>query len=188
MCRRWHPRRTIAVLTLSFVVGSYDATADSTPDRFNIGRIAVADSVTAQDITVFPDGEGLPAGRGTVREGERLFARNCAACHGARGEGLGSYPPLAGGIGSLKTTAPLFTVGSYWPYATTVWDYIRRAMPYDRPGALKTNEVYSVTAYVLFLNGIIERQSVITNRTLPFVQMPNREGFDPDRRPDVRWP
>ena len=87
----------------------------------------------------------------------------------------------------MKTAAPLFTVGSYWPYATIIWDYIRRAMPYDRPGALKRNEVYSVTAYLLFLNGIIEHQSVITNRTLPLVRMPNRDGFDPDRRPDVRW-
>jgi cytochrome c len=169
------------------VVGSYDAIADPTPDRFNIGRIAAAESVAAQDTTVFPDGEGLPAGRGTAREGEGVFARDCAACHGAHGEGLGSYPPLAGGGGSLNTTAPLFTIGSYWPYATTVWDYIRRAMPYDRPGALKTNEVYSVTAYVLFLNGIVKRQAVITNRSLPFVQMPNRHGFDPDPRPDVRW-
>jgi hypothetical protein len=187
MCRHWRPRVTIAVIAFLYVVGSYDAIADSTPDRFNIGRIVASESVVAQDITVFPDGEGLPAGGGTVREGERLFARNCAACHGAHGEGLRSYPPLVGGIGSLKTAAPLFTVGSYWPYATIIWDYIRRAMPYDRPGALKTNEVYSVTAYLLFLNGIIEHQSVITNRTLPLVRMPNRDGFDPDRRPDVRW-
>ena len=88
---------------------------------------------------------------------------------------------------SLTTTTPLFTVGSYWPYATTVWDYIRRAMPYDRPGSLQTNEIYAVTAYVLFLNGIIGRQAEISNRTLPLLHMPNRDGFDPDRRPDVRW-
>jgi cytochrome c len=168
------------------VVASSAATADSTPGHLQIGTIAVTASVAAQDITVFPDGEGLPVGRGTAREGERVFARDCATCHGERGEGLGSYPPLAGGIGSLNTTAPLFTVGSYWPYATTIWDYVRRAMPYDRPGSLKTNEVYAVTAYMLFLNGIIERRYVISNRTLPLVHMPNRDGFDPDRRPDVR--
>jgi hypothetical protein len=83
--------------------------------------------------------------------------------------------------------APLFTVGSYWPYVTTVWDYIRRAMPYNRPGSLKTNEIYAVTAYVLFLNGIVEHRTELTDRTLPLVNMPNRDGFDPDTRPDVRW-
>ncbi len=187
MCSHGRSCGTIAVAAFSILVALPPSSADSTPDQLRIGTIVSTASAAAQDITVFPDGQGLPAGRGAVREGEKVFARECAACHGARGEGLGSYPLLAGGIGSLKTVAPLFTVGSYWPYATTLWDYIRRAMPYDRPGSLKTNEIYSVTAYLLFLNGIVERRTELTDRTLPLVNMPNRDGFDPDTRPDVRW-
>ena len=130
-------RRLLAVPAL--LVGF--ATAAQPSPRYGLGRTPTSDEVRAIDISVGPDGAGLPAGRGSVREGRALYASLCAWCHGARGEGLGAFPPLAGGRGTLATPNALPTVGAYWPYATTIWDYIRRAMPYLRPGPLGTNDV-----------------------------------------------
>ena len=131
--------------------------------------------------TILPDGRGLPAGQGTARAGRDVFAARCASCHGSEGRGA-EAPPLAGGRGSLATPQPLQTVGSFWPYATTVWDYVNRAMPANRPGVLTSDEVYAVTAYLLWLNGIIADTDVMSAATLPRVTMPNRDGFVPDPR------
>jgi len=116
--------------------------------------------------------------------GEQIYKQQCARCHGPKAEGdIG--PVLVGGQGTLRTARPLKTVGSFWPYATTLWDYINRAMPFDKPGLLKPSEVYAVAAYILNLNGIIGEGDVMDAKTLPKVRMPNRDGFVPDPRPDV---
>ncbi len=134
---------------------------------------------------IAPDGTGLPPGAGTVAAGRTLFAAQCARCHGPAGEGdVGAR--LTGGQGTLRTPRPLKTVGSFWPYATTLWDYVNRAMPFDRPGALEPSEVYAAVAFVLNLNGIIADSQVMDAASLPTVRMPNRDGFVADPRPDVR--
>jgi hypothetical protein len=127
-------------------------------------------------ITIGPDGRGLPSGQGTAIDGVDLYVEKCASCHGVRGQGR-TGPALAGGAGTLAGRSPVRTVGSYWPQATTLFDYIRRAMPYDRPLSLTNEQVYQVTAYVLWLNGIVGRDEVIDARSLPAVKMPNRAGF-----------
>lgn len=149
------------------------------------GRTASSAEVRARNLDVSPDGEGLPPGRGGPREGRLVYVSKCAGCHGPGGSGSAVFPPLVGGRGSLASAEPLPTVGSYWPYATTVWDYIRRAMPYEAPGSLTANETYAVTAYILYLNGIIGPHDVLSARTLPDVRMPNRHGFVVDPRPDL---
>lgn len=140
------------------------------------GRAATADEVTAWDISIPPDGGGLPPGGGTAKQGAAVYAAKCVACHGEKGVGKPA-DALAGGVGTLASTAPLKTVGSYWPYATTLFDYVRRAMPYDRPMSLSSDEVYAVSAYILSLNGIIPEDATIDAGTLPKVNMPNRNGF-----------
>ena len=132
--------------------------------------------VTAVDLVIMPDGRGLPAGSGDAHQGLGVYQRECRICHGDGGEG-GPNDRLTGGVGSLTTAAPVKTIGSYWPYATTVFDYVRRAMPYHLPGSLSADEAYAVTAYLLSENGVIERDLVLDARSLPAVQMPNREGF-----------
>ncbi|KVH13044.1 MULTISPECIES: c-type cytochrome [Burkholderia] len=149
---------------------------------FGLGQPVDRAAFAAWDIDVAPDGSGLPPGAGTVVRGGHVFADKCAMCHGAGGEGsVGD--PLVGGIGSLASAKPRKTVGSYWPYATTLFDYIRRAMPYNAPQSLSADDVYAVTAYVLHLNGIVPGDARLDARTLPRVRMPNRDGFVPDPRP-----
>jgi S-disulfanyl-L-cysteine oxidoreductase SoxD len=148
----------------------------STQVQLGLGRPPTAEELKSQDIDVRPDGRGLPPGGGTAERGREVYARRCAACHGASGK-EGPFDRLAGGNGSLSTPRPLKTVGSFWPYATTLWDYINRSMPYDRPGTLTTDEVYAATAFVLYLNGIVGAADNVTDATLPRVQMPNRGGF-----------
>lgn len=136
------------------------------------------------DITVFPNGQGLPVGKGTAATGFALYKTHCAECHNEKGEGReAQYPSLVGGAGTLTSKKPVKTVGSYWPYATTVWDTIYRAMPYDKPRTLKPDEVYAITAVILHWNGIIAEGFELNEKTLPQVKMPNREGFVPDSRP-----
>lgn len=159
--------------------------ASATPGLYGIGRTPSDSELRALDISVAPDGTGLPAGQGTGRQGATLYQSLCAACHGARGEGVGDFPALVGGVGSLETAKPVLTVGSYWPYATTLWDYIRRAMPYLTPGVLTSDQVYALAAYILELNGVISAEAILTEVTLPRVRMPNRDGFVIDPRPDV---
>lgn len=154
--------------------------------RLDLGHAPTASELRAWDIDVRgDDGAGLPPGHGSVMEGAALFAQKCAACHGDKGQG-GIGPALAGGIGSLATKDPKKTVGSYWPYAPTLYDYIHRAMPYDAPQSLSPDQTYAATAYVLRLNGLVAADAVMNAASLPKVAMPNRRGFTGDPRPDVR--
>jgi len=148
-------------------------TGQAAPD---FGRPATADELAVWDISIPPDGRGLPPGSGTVKQGAAVYTAKCLACHGEKGVGKPA-DALVGGIGTLATATPLKTVGSYWPYATTLFDYVRRAMPYDRPMSLSSDEVYAVSAYVLSLNGIITEDATMDAGTLPKVKMPNRNGF-----------
>jgi cytochrome c len=153
---------------------------------FGFGKPATEAEIAGWDIAIQPDGTGLPPGSGTVKEGEDLFARLGAKCHGAKGEGTASAPALVGGAGTLNSDKPLKTVGSYWPYATTLYDFIHRAMPADRPQSLQPNAVYALCAYLLHLHGIVPEDAVMDAQTLPKVIMPNHAGFtSPDPRPDV---
>ena len=141
-----------------------------------MGTAVSAEELARWDISIPPSGAGLPAGSGTARLGLHVYEQKCLACHGAKGVGKPA-DALAGGMGSLASTAPLRTVGSYWPYATTLFDYVRRAMPLADPLSLSNDEVYAVSAYVLFLNGLIGEDTPLNAQTLPQVKMPNRNGF-----------
>jgi S-disulfanyl-L-cysteine oxidoreductase SoxD len=152
---------------------------------YKLGRPATAEEIRKRDISVAPDGSGLPVGRGAVTQGRHDYQIFCANCHGDRGQGVTQYPALVGGQGTLRSKNPVRTVGSYWPYATTVWDYIHRTMPYPRPGSLTPDETYAVTAFILYLNGIVDEKAELNEATLPRVKMPNRDGFVGDPRPDV---
>jgi cytochrome c len=156
------------------------ASAAQAPSN-GIGHTPSPAELAALDIDVLPDGRGLPPGRATAEEGKTVYAARCASCHGATGR-EGPNDLLVGGRDSLTTARPLKTVGSYWPYATTLWDYINRAMPFERPHSLTVPEVYGVTAYVLWLNGLVGERQVISDATLPQVRMPNRDGFIGDTR------
>lgn len=150
------------------------------------GSPVSAEQIAAWNIDVRPDGRGLPPGSGSALDGESPYQNKCAICHGEFGEGVDRYRALAGGEGTLADEDPIRTVGSYWPYATTLWDYINRAMPFGDAQSLSADEVYAITAYVLWLNEIIADDLVLDANTLPAVMMPNRDGFvAPDPRPDV---
>ncbi len=152
--------------------------------HYGFGRLETPAQVAAWDIDIAPDGRNLPAGSGSVTRGREVYVAQCASCHGPKGEG-GIGDKLAGGQGTLATPAPVKTVGSYWPYATTLFDYIRRAMPINAPQSLSNEDVYAVSGYVLFLNGLVTENAVIDARTLITLKMPNRDGFVGDPRPDV---
>jgi mono/diheme cytochrome c family protein len=154
------------------------------PTAHEVGRPPTADALKAIDIDVSPDGTGLPPGSGTADSGKAVFESRCQSCHGATGT-EGPQDVLVGGQGTLASARPLKTVGSYWPYATTLFDYLRRAMPFDHPGTLSADDLYATTAYVLFLNGIVGEHDRLDPTTLPQVKMPNRNGFTGDPRPDV---
>jgi S-disulfanyl-L-cysteine oxidoreductase SoxD len=141
-----------------------------------LGTPATPEQIAGWDLTIGPDGENLPPGTGTVADGAEVYAAKCAACHGIDGAGQPN-DALVGGHGTLAGDAPVRTIGSYWPYATTVFDYVRRAMPYLQPQSLGDDEVYAVTAYLLHLNGIIGEDFVADASTLPRVAMPNAGGF-----------
>lgn len=141
-----------------------------------LGVPATADEIAGWDISIGPDGAGLPPGSGTARAGGEIYMAKCLACHGAEGAGQPS-DRLVGGQGSIASAAPVKTIGSYWPYATTIFDYVRRAMPFTQPMSLSDDEVYALTAYLLYLNGIIDESDVIDAESLPRIAMPNRENF-----------
>ena len=163
------------------------AVAEAQSPHYRVGRPPTADEIKAWDIAIGPDGRELPPGRGTVERGKVVYTEQCTRCHGATGV-EGPEMALVGGQGTLNTEKPLKTVGSYWPYATTLFDYINRAMPFDRPTVMTVDDVYAVTAYLLNINGIIKAEDVMDAKTLPAVRMPNRDGFIADPRPDVGKP
>ena len=169
-----------AVFVFALAAVSCDGPRDAAPQVAapQLGKPAPALLVAAWDRDVMPDGSGLPPGAGSVEEGRLLFERQCAACHGAGGVG-GPGGDLAGGVGTLAGSTPKPTVGSYWPYATTLFDYVRRAMPYDRPGSLADSEVYALVAYLLAANDIVSPDAILDAEKLPRVAMPNRGGFRP---------
>lgn len=171
-------RSTLAALTAAFLLVACAATVSPLTSfpRPAFGQPAAADLIAAWDISIAPTGAGLPAGGGSAREGAGIYQQKCASCHGERGAGKPA-DALVGGSGSLTTGAPLRTVGSYWPYATTLFDYTRRAMPLNNPMSLSNDEVYAVSAYVLHLNGLISEDDRLDAQILPKVRMPNREGF-----------
>ena len=163
-----------------------------TPD-FKLGKTPSEEEIRKWDIAVGPEGKELPPGSGTAKEGANVFAQKCAVCHGPTAEGTEFAPRLVGGIGTLNTPHPVKTVGSYWPFATTVWDYINRAMPLNAEGSLSPDQVYAVTAFLLYRNGIIQESDVIDSKSLPKVPMPNRNGFIPSEpmsvwKPGMRRP
>ncbi|WP_368623862.1 c-type cytochrome [Paraburkholderia sp. BR13444] len=147
-----------------------------------IGKPVSEADLSAWNIDVAPNGHGLPDGSGDVATGGRIFAAKCAACHGAKGEGL-IGDQLIGGAGTLTTANPKRTVGSYWPYATTLFDYINRAMPYNAPQSLSADEVYALSAWILNRNGIVPDDARLDAHSLAAIRMPNRDGFVPDPRP-----
>jgi len=150
--------------------------------KVGLGREAHPDEVKAWDITIRPDGKGLPPGKGSVKDGEQLYQAQCAVCHGEFGESAGRWPVLAGGRGSLKNEGPEKTVGSFWPYASTVYDYVRRAMPYGNARSLSDDDVYAITAYILSLNDVVKEDFVLTRENFAAVKLPNGEGFYDDDR------
>jgi S-disulfanyl-L-cysteine oxidoreductase SoxD len=149
------------------------------------GAAVSAEEVARWDISIPPSGAGLPKGGGSARQGLQVYEQKCMSCHGAKGVGKPA-DVLVGGVGSLASRAPQRTVGSYWPYATTLFDYVRRAMPITNPLSLTDDEVYAVSAYVLFLNGIVGEDAVMNAQMLPQVKMPNRDGFVRDWPPRAR--
>lgn len=172
--------RSRAALGL-LALASYAGPAASAANTPALGEPVESAEIARWDISIPPSGEGLPKGGGTARQGAPIYQAKCQSCHGEKGAGE-LADPLAGGIGTLASRAPLRTVGSYWPYATTLFDYVRRAMPLANPLSLTADEVYAVSAYVLYLNGIIGADVALNAQTLPRIKMPNREGFIGD------WP
>lgn len=174
-----------SVLALAMIVALSACAQSASTTRYGIGRTATAAEVAGWNIDVRSDGAGLPAGSGSVRQGRAIYEEKCAACHGARGEG-GPGPRLVGGYGSLSGSSPVLSVGSFWPYATTLYDYINRAMPFDKPQSLTPGAAYALTAYTLRLNGIVGEDAVLDATNLSSIEMPNRKGFtSPDPRPDI---
>ena len=154
---------------------------------FNLGKIATAEEVAGWDIDVRPDGLGAPVGMGNAIDGEEVYADLCAACHGDFGEGVDRWPELVGGEGSLDTHDPLKTTGSYWPYASTLYDYVYRAMPFGEAQSLSYDETYQIVAFLLYMNDIIEDDFDLSHENLGAIVMPNRDGFFmPDPRPDAQ--
>src|SRR3954463_6045680 len=178
---RWRETCGIAVVIVLCAFASV-AQAQS---LYGLGRPATAAEIAGWNIDIGRDGSNLPDGRGSVSQGREVFAQQCASCHGEKGEG-GLGDRLVGGQGTLGTPRPIRTVGSYWPYATTLFDYIRRAMPQNAPQSLSNDDVYAVSAYILHLNGLLPANAKLDATTLPAIRMPNRSMFTGDTRPDVK--
>jgi S-disulfanyl-L-cysteine oxidoreductase SoxD len=154
---------------------------------YGIGQPATPAEIAGWNIDIDHDGNNLPLGSGSVSHGHEVFDAQCAACHGAKGEG-GLGDQLVGGQGTIATSRPVKTVGSYWPYATTLFDYIRRAMPFSAPQSLSDEDTYAVSAYILYLNGLLPADVTLDADKLKAVKMPNRDKFVGDPRPDVKSP
>ncbi|HWC63437.1 MAG TPA: cytochrome c [Rhizomicrobium sp.] len=165
--------RKLAAAICVFSLSAVPALAADAP---HFGVPAAPARIKAWDISILSDGTNLPPGKGSVSEGAQIYSEKCQSCHGANGEGKPA-DRLTGGVGSLKSPQPVKTVASYWPYATTLFDYIRRAMPVTHPRSLSDHEAYALTAYILSIDGIVKKNAVLDAKSLPKVQMPNRDGF-----------
>lgn len=174
-----YPRIAAAIAGLCLTMSPAEA------GKLNLGREAHPDEVAAWDRDVRPDGQGLPAGKGSVKEGEPLYLERCASCHGEFGEGAGRWPVVAGGAGTLRKDNPEKTVGSFWPYASTAFDYIQRAMPYGNARSLEPNEVYAIVAYLMFMNDVVKEDFTLSKANLAGVKLPNAGGFHDDDREKV---
>jgi len=155
--------------------------------EYGLGRAALPAEIAAWDVNVMPDGRGLPEGSGDVWTGEEVFVENCAFCHGDFAEGVGNWPALAGGEGTLADEDPVKTVGSYWPYLSTVWDYVNRSMPYGNAQSLSPDEVYAMTAYILYSNFLVEDDFVLSDENFAEFEMPNADGFIVDDRAETEY-
>ncbi len=162
--------------------------ADGEMGKYGLGRTALPEEIAAWDIDVRPDGRGLPVGSGNAYDGESVFEDNCAICHGSFAEGVDNWPKLAGGEGSLADEDPLKTVGSYWPYTSTVWDYVNRSMPFGNAQTLTADEVYAITAYILYSNDLIDDDFELNQDNLASFELPNADGFIIDDRAETEYP
>lgn len=174
----------VAILIVMLFHGFETGRGETSSATHGFGQAATKGQIEAWNIDIAPDGAGLPPGQGTVQRGRQIFLQKCAMCHGKTGR-EGPMDRLVGGQGTLNASDPVKTVGSYWPYATTLFDYVRRAMPFTAPQSLSADEVYSLVAWILYQNKIIPEDAVMDAKTLPRVRMPNKNGFVPDPRPDV---
>jgi mono/diheme cytochrome c family protein len=180
------PRLEMWIAAAAFALSAAGAGARA-QSPYGIGRVATPAEIAGWNIDIGRDGSGLPPGSGSVSHGREVFAQQCAACHGDNGEG-GVGDKLAGGQGTIATPKPVRTVGSFWPYAPTLFDYIRRAMPQNAPQSLSNEDVYAVSAYILNLNGLLPADATLDAKSLAAIKMPNRDNFVGDTRPDVKNP
>jgi mono/diheme cytochrome c family protein len=195
MCTRSVDRKYAMLLAAALaVLAAPDAArTQGYPSKFDFGATPSEQDIAAVATAIGPDGKGLPAGKGDYAAGKKVYEASCSACHGADLQGVAGLPNmpagaalrLIGGRGTLTTKNPVMTVESYWPYATTLFDYVRRAMPFQSPGSLTAEEIYAVSAYILAESNVIDKAMVLDAQSLPRVQMPNRDGFVPDPRPEL---
>jgi mono/diheme cytochrome c family protein len=179
------PMSKLEILAAPLLAVVIVAAAHAESGKFGLGRVPTDQEVTGWNIDIGRDGQGLPPGNGSVQEGRKIFDEKCASCHGEMAEG-GLGDRLVGGQGTLASAKPVKTVGSFWPYAPTLFDYIRRAMPMNAPQSLSNPEVYALAAYILNLNGLVTDNATLDAKSLAAIKMPNRDGFVPDPRPDVK--
>jgi mono/diheme cytochrome c family protein len=179
------PMLKLEILAAPLLLAIFAVAAHAESSKFGFGRAPTNQEIAGWNIDIGRDGKELPPGRGSVQEGRTIFAEKCASCYGEKGEG-GVGDRLVGGQGTLASAKPVKTVGSFWPYAPTLFDYIRRAMPMNAPQSLSNQEVYALSAYILNLNGLVADDATLDAKSLAAIKMPNRDGFVPDPRPDVK--
>jgi len=180
-------KTSLLAAAAAMIVTSTSALSDGYGGPYGFGTTPATDEIAMMNIDVMPDGRGAPPGEGTYEEGKMVYTVKCMACHGANLEGVSEVgaAALIGGRGSLTTEAPKKTVESYWPYASTVFDYVKRAMPFNAPGSLTDTEVYNVVAYILGEANILDKNTTLNASNLASVEMPNKDGFIADPRPDI---
>ena len=168
----------LALIQFSLILFAHTGQSET----LGLGRVATENELKAWDIDIRPDGAGLPTGSGSVLSGEETYTENCASCHGDFGEGIDRWPELAGGFDTLNSEDPVKTIGSYWPYLSTVWDYVHRAMPFGNAQSLTDDDVYAITAYILYLNDLVEEDFELSNKNFSSISLPNENNFFHDNR------